>query len=322
MGPLLPTQFDGPVWLPTEPPSWETFLAPTLQPIPVIPVLGLLAAAAYLAGAIRVWASGRRWSPWATLSFLTGCAVLVVVMGAGVEGYGLEMYSVFMFQQLTLMMAVPPLLVLGRPGTLLLRATPHTRMGRPVLIAARWGLRSGAGQVVLHPALMIPLFLLCFYALYLSPLAGNLLGTWTGHLSLELLFLLAGILFTIPVLSRDPLPRPQGHLGRAADMFIEMPTHAFFGVIVMMASAPLVSAFTHPPATWGVDVLADQGVAGALAWSYGELPSLIMLLIIFVRWNKDETRRTRAADRRIDQYGDPELDAYNDYLRRLGDGNT
>ena len=322
MGPLLPTQFDGPVWLPTEPPSWETFLAPTLQPIPVIPVLGLLAAAAYLAGAIRVWASGRRWSPWATLSFLTGCAVLVVVMGAGVEGYGLEMYSVFMFQQLTLMMAVPPLLVLGRPGTLLLRATPHTRMGRPVLIAARWGLRSGAGQVVLHPALMIPLFLLCFYALYLSPLAGNLLGTWTGHLSLELLFLLAGILFTIPVLSRDPLPRPQGHLGRAADMFIEMPTHAFFCVIVMMASAPLVSAFTHPPATWGVDVLADQGVAGALAWSYGELPSLIMLLIIFVRWNKDETRRTRAADRRIDQYGDPELDAYNDYLRRLGDGNT
>lgn len=309
-------------WLPVEPPTLGALVAFRPGPFPLLPVLAAVLAVLYLAGAVRLCRMRRRWPVWRAVSFLTGCALLAAVTGLGVEAYGYALVSVFMFQQLTLMMAVPPLLVLGRPGTLLLRATPHTRMGRPVLIAARWGLRSGAGQVVLHPALMIPLFLLCFYALYLSPLAGNLLGTWTGHLSLELLFLLAGILFTIPVLSRDPLPRPQGHLGRAADMFIEMPTHAFFGVIVMMASAPLVSAFTHPPATWGVDVLADQGVAGALAWSYGELPSLIMLLIIFVRWNKDETRRTRAADRRIDQYGDPELDAYNDYLRRLGDGNT
>jgi len=314
----VPAQFDGPVWLPSAPPSWETYLAPTLQPVPVIPVIGLLAATLYLAGAIRVWTTGRHWSPWATLSFLSGCTVLVVVMGAGVEGYGLEMYSVFMFQQLTLMMAIPPLLVLGRPGTLLLRATPHNWAGRPVLVAARWGLRSWPGRVALHPALMIPLFLLCFYALYLSDLAGELLSTWAGHLSLELLFLVAGILFTVPVLSRDPLPKPQGHLGRAADMFIEMPTHAFFGVVVMMASAPLVSAFTHPPASWGVDIMADQGVAGGLAWSYGELPSLIMLVIIFVRWNKDETRKVTAADRRIDAEGNPELDAYNDYLRNLG----
>lgn len=314
----VPAQFDGPVWLPSAPPSWETYLAPTLQPVPVIPVIGLLAATLYLAGAIRVWTTGRHWSPWATLSFLSGCAVLVIVMGAGVEGYGLEMYSVFMFQQLTLMMAIPPLLVLGRPGTLLLRATPHNWAGRPVLIAARWGLRSWPGRVALHPALMIPLFLLCFYALYLSDLAGELLSTWGGHLSLELLFLVAGILFTVPVLSRDPLPKPQGHLGRAADMFIEMPTHAFFGVVVMMASAPLVSAFTHPPVSWGVDIMADQGVAGGLAWSYGELPSLIMLVIIFVRWNRDETRKVAAADRRIDVEGNPELDAYNDYLRNLG----
>ena len=307
---------DGPVWLPTAPPSWEAYLAPTIQPIPVIPVIGLVLAGIYLAGAIRVWATGRRWSPWATLSFLAGCAVLVIVMGAGVEGYGLEMFSVFMFQQLTLMMAIPPLLVLGRPGTLLLRAVPHRGFGKTVLVAARWGLHSGFGRVLLHPALMIPVFLLCFYALYFSSLAGRLLSTWTGHLSLELLFLIAGVLFTVPVLSRDPLPSPQGHLGRAADMFIEMPTHAFFGVIVMMSTTPMVSAFTHPPASWGIDVLADQVTAGGLAWSYGELPALIMLLIIFVRWRKDESRQTAAADQQT-LHHDPELDAYNAYLRGL-----
>lgn len=314
----IASHVDGPVWIPTAPPSWETYLAPTIQPVPVIPVIGLVLAALYLAGTIRVWATGRRWSPWATLSFLTGCAVLVVVMGAGVEGYGLEMFSVFMFQQLTLMMAIPPLLVLGRPGTLLLRAMPHHGLGRAVLVAARWGLRSGVGRVLLHPALMIPVFLLCFYALYFSSLAGRLLSTWTGHLGLELLFLIAGILFTVPVLSRDPLPSPQGHLGRAADMFIEMPTHAFFGVIVMMSTTPMVSAFTHPPQSWGIDVMADQVTAGGLAWSYGELPALIVLLIIFVRWRKDESRQTAAADHRT-LHEDPELDAYNAYLQQLAE---
>lgn len=310
------SEFQGPVWIPSDPPSMATYLAPTIQPVPVIPVIGLVLAGLYLAGAIRVWASGRRWSPWATLSFVSGCAVLVVVMGAGVEGYGLEMFSVFMFQQLTLMMTVPPLLVLGRPGTLLLRSVPHNRAGAVVLSGARWGLRSWVGRVALHPVLMIPLFLLCFYALYFSPLAGRLLSTWGGHVGLELLFLVAGILFTVPVLSRDPLPSPQGYLGRAADMFIEMPTHAFFGVIVMMSTTPMVSAFTHPPASWGVDVLADQETAGGLAWSYGELPALIMLLIVFARWRKDEARTTAAADQQT-LHHDPDLDAYNAYLQRL-----
>ncbi|WP_255596206.1 cytochrome c oxidase assembly protein [Cellulomonas sp. C5510] len=307
----------GPAWLPPEPASLASLLAPTLQPVPLLPAVGLVLAILYTAGVIRMRASGRRWSPWATLSFLTGCVLLVVVTGAGIEGYGLEMFSVFMFQQLTLMVTIPPLLVLGRPGTLLLHATPHGRVGRRVLATARWGLRGGLGAFLLHPALAVPLFLLAFYGLYLSQLAGNLLSTWAGHIGLETAFLVAGVLFITPVLSRDPLPRKQGHAMKAVDVFLEMAVHAFFGVIVMMATTPLVQAFTHPPAAWGVDVMADQWLAGGLAWSYGELPTLLILLLVFARWNRDESRTTAAEDRRIDRFGNPELDAYNAYLRTL-----
>lgn len=307
----------GPVWLPPGPVSLASLLAPTLQPVPLLPVVGFLLAVLYAVGAVRMRASGRRWSPSATLSFLTGCALLMVVTGAGIEGYGLEMFSVFMFQQLTLMVSIPPLLVLGRPGTLLLHATPHGRVGRRVLAAARWGLRGGFGAVLLHPGFTVPLFLLSFYGLYLSRLAGNLLSTWIGHLGLETAFLVAGVLFITPVLSRDPLPRHQGHAMKAVDVFLEMAVHAFFGVIVMMATTPLVSAFTHPPVSWGVDLMADQWLAGGLAWSYGELPTLLILLLVFVRWNRDESRATAAEDRRIDRFGNPELDAYNAYLRSL-----
>lgn len=127
----------GPVWVPALPPTLETLLAPTLQPVPLIPVLAALMALAYLSGAVRLWAANRRWPLWRTLVFLAGCALIAVTMGAGIEGYGLRMFSVFMFQQLTLMMAAPPLLILGRPGTLLLRATPHKGPGKLLLRLAR-----------------------------------------------------------------------------------------------------------------------------------------------------------------------------------------
>lgn len=308
----------GPVWVPAAPPSLETLLAPTLQPVPVIPVLAALMALAYLAGAVRLWTTHRRWPVWRTLVYLAGCALIAVTMGAGIEGYGLRMFSVFMFQQLTLMMAVPPLLVLGRPGTLLLRATPHRGPGRLVLRVAHAGLRSPLARLAIHPGFMIPLFLIAFYGIYLSELDDLLLPNWYGHIGLELLFLASGVLFTIPLLSTDPLPVRQTHLGRFVDIFSEMPLHAFFGVIIMMSVAPVVKFFGTPPAAWDIDPITDQGVAGALAWSYGELPSLLILLYIMIRWQRDETRRSRAADTDADLYGSPDLDAYNAYLQRLG----
>lgn len=253
------------------------------------------------------------------MAFLGGCAVLLVTTGTATEGYGFEMFSVFMFQQLTLMMVVGPLLVLGRPGTLLLHSSPHHGPGRFVLVAARRALRSRWAAAALHPAVTVPLFLLAFWGLYLTDAATVLLGLWTGHTALEVALLVSGVLFAAPVLSRDPLPRTQSHAVRALDVAVEMPLHAFFGVVLMMATTPMVAAFGHPPDAWGVDLLRDQQTAGAVAWSYGELPTLIVLLIVASRWYRAETRSNALRDRRADREGDAELDAYNAYLAGLAD---
>ena len=310
-------EIEGPVWFPSLPPSLTEYLAPNLQPVPLIPALTLLAALLYLAGAISLWRQKRHWSPVRTASFLIGCVAIIVVMGAGIEGYGLRMFSIFMFQQLTLMMAVPPLLVIGSPGTLLLRATPHGRLGRPVLKAAIWGLRSRWGRLAIHPAFMVPLFLLSFYGVYFSGMADLLLPSWYGHVGLELLFLLAGILFTVPLISADPLPSRQSHFGRMIDIFAEMPLHAFFGVVIMMATTPMVDFFAVSPPSWNIDPIKDQGVAGGLAWSYGELPGVLLLMFILVRWQRDEARGWANSDRVAAVEGNPELDAYNEYLQQL-----
>lgn len=311
---------DGPVWIPTEPPSLENFLAPTLQPIPLIPAIAVVLGVLYLTGTIRLWSARRRWPVWRALCFLLGCAAIAVTMGAGVEGYGLKMFSVFIFQQLTLMIAIPPLMILGSPGTLLLRATPHRGPGRAVLRLAQVGLRSRLGRIALHPGFTIPLFLITYYGIYLSGLDDRLLPTWYGHTGLELLFLASGILFTVPLLSSDPLPTRQGFGGRMFDVAIEMPLHAFFGVVLMMATTPIVEFFATPPASWGLDPMEDQQIAGGLAWAYGELPTVLILVFIAHQWFRADTRQARRADAEADLNGTPELDAYNAYLEQLAAG--
>jgi len=305
--------FNGWAHIPTAAPTLATLLAPTPQPVPWLPAIAIVLAGLYLVGIVRLRVQRRPWPAWRAVCFLLGCALVTVVMGTAIEGYGFELLSVFMFQQLTLMMAAPILLVLGSPGTLLLRATPHHGPGRALLITALAGLRSKVGRFLLHPGLMIPLFLLTFYGLYLSGVANTLLQTWFGHQSLEALFLVAGLLFTIPVLSSDPLPARQSHLGRLFDVFAEMPLHAFFGVIVMMASVPLIPAFASPPAGWGIDPLEDQKIAGALAWSYGEGPTVVILLVLMSAWRRSEERSNRVNDRVADE----QLGDYNAYLNRL-----
>lgn len=303
--------------VPDSPPTFADYFAVLPGHFPVLPLLATVLAVVYLAGAIRLWRHGRRWPVWRTVSFLLGCVLLAGTTGLGVEAYGHALLSVFMFQQLTLMMAIPPLLVLGSPGTLLLRATPHRGVGRVVLRAAHAGLRSRAARWVLSPWLALPIYLAAFYGLYLAGLADRILATIGGHMALEVAFLVAGVLFTIPVLSSDPLPMRLSHGGRAIDVFAEAALHAFFGVFLMMATTMLVTQFVSPTEALGLDPLEDQRLAGGLAWSYGEAPTLLMLVYVMHRWFREDTARAAAEDRYADVHGTTELDAYNAYLETL-----
>lgn len=304
-------------WVPDSPPTLELLLTPVGLSFPLLPAVAALLAVVYLVGAIALWRRGRRWSVWRTVSFLLGCALLAAVTGLGVEAYGHALVSVFMFQQLTLMMTVPPLLVLGSPGTLLLRAVPHTGLGKTILRAAHAGLRSRGARWALSPWCTVPLYLLAFYGLYLANAADSILALPGGHMALEVAFFVAGVLFTIPILSSDPLPVRLGHAGRALDVFAEAALHAFFGVFLMMGSTILVSSFIAPTEALGMNPLEDQQLAGGLAWSYGEAPTVLMLMYVVHRWFRADTASAAAADRYRDVHGNNELDAYNAYLNKL-----
>lgn len=302
-----------PVLVPQEFPDIWRLLSLQLQPLPIFPIIAILLATAYVVGVTRVRRSSQ-WPARRVFFFITGCAALFAITATGIEGYGYALISVFMFQQLTLMMVIPLLLVLGWPGTLLLKSTPSRGRGRWIRLVALRGLRSRTANIALHPGILVALFLFAFYGVYLTGVGTWLLASWWGHFALEVFFLAAGVLFAIPIASRDPLPSRRSPLGKLVSLLVEMPLHAIFGVIVMLATTRLITTGIQSPSNWKIDPLVDQGIAGALAWTYGELPALLLIIVMLARWERDDTRRAQRADR---DHGDADLERYNAYLARL-----
>ncbi|HEY4625943.1 MAG TPA: cytochrome c oxidase assembly protein, partial [Blastococcus sp.] len=140
-----------------------------------------------------------------------------------------------------------------------------------------------------------------------------------GHQLMLAHFVVVGLLFFGPIVAQDPWPRTLSHPGRMLELFLPVPFHAFFGVAIMMAGSLVVETFAVPPAGWGVDPLRDQAEAGGIVWAFGELPTVLVLAVVFFSWARSEERRGRAMDRAAERTGDAELAAYNARLRALAD---
>lgn len=68
--------------------------------------------------------------------------------------------------------------------------------------------------------------------------------------------------------------------------------------------------------TWGSTPLEDQQAGGAIAWSVGEIPNLILALVLGYQWNRSDAKEAKRTDRQADRTDDAELKAYNEMLAR------
>ncbi|MEV4423928.1 cytochrome c oxidase assembly protein [Streptomyces sp. R-07] len=282
-------------------------------------LIGCLAALGlYGWGVARLRRRGDAWPVGRTVLFTVGVLTVALVMCTKLNDYGMVMFSVHMVQHMVISMLSPILLLLGAPVTLALRALPVAARGslgpRELLLKL---LHSRYMKVITHPAFTISLFIASLYALYFSPLFDFLMGSKAGHIGMMVHFLMVGVVFFWPIMGVDPGPHRPGYVMRMLELFAGMPFHAFFGIAMMMATEPLVEAYKNPPASLGIDALADQNAAGGIAWAFSEIPSVLVLIALVYQWYHSEQRQAVRLDRAADRDGDKELEAYNAYLASL-----
>ena len=275
-----------------------------------------LAVALYLVGARRMRARGDSWPVLRTISWILGWAVFVWSTCGAPGVYGTILFSVHMLMHMTVSMAAPILMVLAAPVTLALRTlTPRrdkTLGPRELLLGL---LHSRFLAVLGNPVAASAIFFGSLVVFYYSPLFELALRTHTGHVLMTLHFLLAGYLFVWVLVGIDPGPRRWPPSLLLLILFVTISFHAFFGVALTGGTTLLAPSFytsLHLP--WDVDLLADQQNGGAVAWGLGELPTLILALLVTVAWVRTDAAETKRHDRKADRDDDAELKAYNAHL--------
>lgn len=278
-------------------PTVGSFLASwAFEPLVQVPLI--LAAVAWLVLVRRVDRAhpGNPVPRARTASFLAGLLAIGVALGSGIDVYDTTLFSVHMVQHVLLMFVAAPLLILGAPITLLLRAASHEQRVRFILPA----LHSRVVRVLTFPVVSWLVFAGVMWGTHFSPLFDLSLEEPLVHDLEHLLFLGAALLFWWPAIGLDPTPWRMPHPARALYVFLQMPQNTFLALAIFSATVALYPHYATVGRDWGPSVLADQQGAGAIMWVAGDLTFLVAILGIVLAWMRAEERGASRREARID----------------------
>ena len=283
-------------------------------------ILGALifVTALYIRGVVVLVRRGDRWPIGRTISFAIGISFLDYSTSGGLGLYGIFSFKYHMVAHMVLSMIAPIFIVLSAPITLALRTLPQGR-SKEERGLRRWFLsmlHSRVSSVFTHPVTALAIFDGSLFALYFTPLFGDLMSSHFGHLVMNLHFIGAGLLFFYVIVGVDPNPRRTHHLVRMVILLAAMSIHAFFS-LALMSSTTLIDggyyeALQRP---WDSDLLADQRTGASLGWAMGEIPIVIAFIATFIQWLRSDAREAKRADRNSER----DLAEYNEYLRELAE---
>lgn len=300
------------------PPQISTIWWPG-RPNVLLTVIAVVCIIGYWVMWRRLLRRGDHWPASRALLWTGGWLVVLGVGATRVWTYSSVMFSWHMAAHMTLNMLAPPLLVLGGPITLLLKATSARPDGLPGVRQTLVELLGSPGLSRLsHPLLIWAVFVGSFYVLYFSGLFDKAMTYHWAHQLMTFHFLIIGSLFYGLAIGEDRPPRDVPPIARLAVIFAAMPFHAFFAVAVLAGTSTIGDTFyQYLDVSWMHDLAGDQQTGGQIAWATGELPLLIVIVSLVGQWFRQDQRLARRTDRASDAGYDDSLEAYNTMLTEL-----
>lgn len=248
-----------------------------------VPALTLLvyavlagALALYAAAAARARRAPRSWSALRAASFAAGIVLIAVAAAPPIAAWAHGDLRGHMAQHLLLGMFAPLALVLGAPGTLVLRSLPTPAARRA---AAALGTRPV--RVLSHPITALLLDIGGMYVLYLTPLYAASRADPIAHALVHVHFLVSGYLFTWSIAGPDPAPRRPGPGMR---LLVLLAATAAHGIL-----AKLMYAYGWPRGAFH----SPDEIEAAAQWMYygGDAAELLLAAAFFARFGRGMLNR-------------------------------
>ena len=299
---------------------------------PVVSVGVIVAAVIYLVGVVVVKRRHPKgqWPIRWTVSFLAGNAVIVIATQSSLGAYDDVLFWIHMVQHVLLLMVAPPLLLLGRPVTLLLHATRN-----PVHTTVKRIVRSAPINVITFPLLGVLLYIATVVGTHLTDFMNVTLQHPVAHDLEHVLYLVVGYLYFLPLIGREPIRWRLSFTTRLFLLVLAMPVDTFTGVVLTQTNHELFPAYVGRR-NWGPSLVADLHAGGAAMWIGGDFVMLVMVLILFAgaarsrrpldggAWVESARQNSLAGgalagatSQALDD-DEAQLAAYNSYLQTLG----
>lgn len=264
-------------------PSAQAVLESWRLPIPI--TLGLvLAAILYLRGWLRHQNSVSHTIPvWRLAAFMTGVFSVWIAVGSPLLAFDDDLLTIHMVQHVLLMLAAPPLVLLGEPVLPMLYGLPRRFVRGMVGPALRWPLLRVVGSTVTHPAFGWLAATAALLGWHLPGAFELALRSSLWHDAEHACFFWTGILFWWPVV--EPAP------STAKWPRWRIPLYLFFATLpcdtlsafLTFCGRVVYPSYLSAPRLFSLSPLLDQECAGALMWVCATFIYLIPAVIITVQ---------------------------------------
>ena len=228
--------------------------------------------------------------------WMAGLGMLLLATQSVIGLYDTTLFTVHMTQHLLLTRVAAPLLLLGAPVTLLLRASSSEVRRRWILPV----LHSRVVRTLSNPFVAWTLFAAVMWTSHFSPLFEAALEDPLTHELEHLIYLTAALLFWWPVVGVYPAPRRLSHPMRVGYLMVGMPFSSFLGLAIFSATTVLYAHYANLPRSWGQTPLDDQSWAGGIMWAGGDLVFFIAMVLAVMTWLRSEEIEERRMDALLD----------------------
>jgi cytochrome c oxidase assembly factor CtaG len=242
------------------------------------------------------WLGARAHRPTARQLIATGLGLVLLLVALTwplADLAARTALTALVVQRLLLLLAVPPLLMVGLPVPVVARLT------RPP--AVDWVLRRCARP----PVAVAIVTVVAVATLTTGAVEAEGTSAW-ARVGLDLALFGAGVVLWAPVLTELPATDRPSALGRAGYLIVQSIMPSFLAIIWIFARHPLYPHFGHGPVLFGVGPVLDQQIAGFVA----------KFTTIAVLWTVAFVSLSRA-QHTVSTGGDPDPLRWSDVERHL-----
>ncbi|MCM8745540.1 cytochrome c oxidase assembly protein [Thermomicrobium sp. CFH 73360] len=229
-------------------------------------------------------------------AFYVGMFTALIALAGPLDTWNDELLTMHMAQHLVLIQITAPLLLLGRPVQVILRALPPHRAGTVTRLLLRpvWSRR--ILSILTAPLVATALASIALVVWHFPVLYEQAVLRQPIHDLQHLSFFGTALLFWWPII--DPVPRHHRMNGLWASLmvFITAVVSTVLGAIITLADDVIYSPYRYAAMPWGFTPMVDQQVAGLLMWIGGGTLYIVIILILLARWLLHEEGRRMASE--------------------------